>query len=58
MRAVYRVRCQTGPVVFLAERVRSYEDAPDFVAETMPVYVAAEAEHIGCGKLELKMPHP
>ncbi|MGW1428209.1 hypothetical protein ACWD6K_06285 [Streptomyces sp. NPDC002431] len=49
-RAVYRARCQTGPVVFVVDQLDRIEHASaDLAGRLLPGYVAAEAERIGCG---------
>ncbi|WMX47306.1 hypothetical protein RGF97_24210 [Streptomyces roseicoloratus] len=54
-RAVYRARCQTGPVVFMVEQDRPlYDDAARLTRELLPAFVEAEAERIGCGPETVK----
>ncbi|WP_371628704.1 hypothetical protein OG892_07025 [Streptomyces sp. NBC_00341] len=56
-RAVYRARCQTGPVVFVVEQLRqTAKGGFTLTDELLPGYVAAEAERIGCGPQKLTLP--
>ncbi|CAL9330717.1 hypothetical protein [Streptomyces sp. enrichment culture] len=56
-RAAYRMTCQTGAVVMTVETVDRV-DHKDFVRTMLPRYVRAEAERIGCGPAEVKLPAP
>ncbi|MEE1771201.1 hypothetical protein PUR34_24445 [Streptomyces sp. JV185] len=56
-RAVYRARCQTGPVVFVVEQLdRTEHSAAGLARELLPGYVAAEAERVGCGPERVTLP--
>ncbi|MFH8517318.1 hypothetical protein ACH4CE_19945 [Streptomyces gelaticus] len=56
-RAVYRAKCQTGPVVFMVEQLDHTEhSAAGLARELLPGYVAAEAERIGCGPEKVTLP--
>ncbi|MCH0540179.1 hypothetical protein I3F58_11475 [Streptomyces sp. MUM 203J] len=51
-RAEYEVSCQTGTVVFMAEN-RDLFGQKNLLRDLFPAYVAAEADRIGCGPLEI-----
>ncbi|MCP9988259.1 hypothetical protein LUX01_17770 [Streptomyces sudanensis] len=48
-RAVYLGRCQTGDVAFVVERTGPSDLDWTFVRDVFPLYVAAEADRLGCG---------
>ncbi|GAA2103396.1 hypothetical protein GCM10009801_78310 [Streptomyces albiaxialis] len=50
--AMFRAVCQTGPVVFLAERPHS-PDEPE-LRELFARYVAREAERLACGPVDFR----
>lgn len=54
---VFGAECQTGRVVFLVE-VENADDSPDQVRALLARYAEAEAERLGCGPPELKLPRP
>ncbi|MEU2180319.1 hypothetical protein [Streptomyces thermolilacinus] len=55
-RAVFMTRCQTGDVVFLAEQTHGKDSDWTFVRDVFPLYVAAEADRLGCGPQKVTMP--
>ncbi|MEU3447868.1 hypothetical protein AB0H29_11670 [Streptomyces thermolilacinus] len=55
-RAVFTTRCQTGDVVFLAEQTHGEDSDWTFVRDVFPLYVAAEAERLGCGTRKVTLP--
>ncbi|MCP9959178.1 hypothetical protein [Streptomyces sudanensis] len=52
-RAVYRVGCQTGDVVFLVEQLERMESGYTLVRGMLAPYVASEAHRLGCGPVEV-----
>lgn len=58
-RAVYRARCQTGDVIFMAERKDNLDKGGDGVLRALvPAYIEAEAERIGCAPDKVTLPGP
>ncbi|MEU3449094.1 hypothetical protein AB0H29_18025 [Streptomyces thermolilacinus] len=55
-RAVYRVTCQTGSVVMTVENLDALRGGTDIVRDLLPGYVRAEADRIGCGPVQVKLP--
>lgn len=52
-RAVYRLSCQTGPVVMVVEDIDLLRSDVNFVGDLLPAYVEAESERIGCGPVKV-----
>ncbi|UYQ61824.1 hypothetical protein [Streptomyces peucetius] len=52
-RAVYRLSCQTGPVVMVVEDIDLLRSDVNFVRDLLPAYVEAESERIGCGPVKV-----
>lgn len=52
-RAVYRLSCQTGPVVMVVEDIDLLRNDVNFVRDLLPAYVEAESERIGCGPVKV-----
>ncbi|MFD3355258.1 hypothetical protein [Streptomyces fradiae] len=60
-RAVYTSRCQTGDVAFVVEWTPRYGFGRygsdwTFVRDVFPLYVAAEADRLGCGPQKVTVP--
>ncbi|MFJ6611431.1 hypothetical protein ACIQPT_14275 [Streptomyces sp. NPDC091289] len=55
-RAVYRASCQSGPVVFMVERLKNTGPVSSLTRDLLPAYVAAEARRIGCGPEKVTLP--
>ena len=53
---VLKVTCQRGETVFLVQAEESR--VPGYVRSLFPAYVDAEADRLGCGPLNLKLPRP
>jgi hypothetical protein len=55
-RAVFVAWCQTGDVAFVMEEARQEDSDWTFVRDLFPLYVAAEAERLGCGTRKVTLP--